>query len=359
MKKHKVITLLLAAAAVATSATAQQAVGLKQKKMSKWDIGTANFSGIAPLGNGQYAVVSDKEPSDGFFVFNIEQDPATGEITSMEMDSWRGNNAPRTDRYGMSVRDCEGIASFPPAGTVFISGEGDQEVLEYDLSGQPTGRRLNVPGIFGIDRIVGNRGFEALSYSPGTHRFWTTTESPLKADGAAAGPATPDTQNLLRLQAFDDDLQPVAQFAYRMDKGRSGDFGKYYAIGVSALTALPNGRLVVLERELNVTNGYMGSEVICKLFLVDPSQSWQIDSSIPMDKVDPNHFMLKRLLLTFRTVLTPFKQTYANYEGMCLGATLADGRQTLLLVSDSQGGAGRGPVRLKDWIKVVVLPDDV
>lgn len=359
MRKSKAFIILLAAAAVAPHATAQQAVELKQEKMSTWDIGTANFSGIAPLGNDRYALVSDKEPADGFFIVTIEQDSATGTITHMEMDSWQGNANPKLDRYGMSVRDCEGIASFPAAGTVFISGEGDQEILEYSFDGQPTGRKLNVPTIFGIDRIVHNRGFEALSYSPETHRFWTITESTLKADGETAGPDAPTAQNLLRLQAFDDNLQPVAQFAYRMDKGRSEDFGKYYALGVPEVTALPNGRLLVLERELNITNGYMGSEVICKLFLVDPTQSWQIDSSVEMASVDPNHFMIKRLLLTFRTVLTPFKQTFANYEGMCLGATLADGRQTLLMVSDSQGGASRGPIQLKDWIKVIILPDDI
>ncbi len=357
MNKKKTLLLPLALAAVLT-APAQQAVELKQEKLSKWDIGAANFSGIAPMGNNRYALVSDKEPSDGFFVFTVDQDATTGEITNVVMDAWKGNDAPTVDAAGMSVRDCEGVAYFAPAGTVFVSGEGDQAILEYDMEGQPTGRRLNVPPLFGLDRIVPNRGFEALSYSPATHRFWTTTESPLKADGDAAGPDAPTAQNVLRLQAFDDELQPMGQYAYRMDRGRSEDFGKIYVLGVPEVTALPSGRLLVLEREVNVTNGYMGSEVVCKLFLVDPTQSWPIDSSVALASLDPNKYMIKRLLLRFATVLTPFRQSFANYEGMCLGARLADGRQTLLLVSDSQGGAGKGPVHLKDWIKVVILPDE-
>ena len=76
---HKAILSLLAALAVSTAAPAQQAVELTQQKMSKWDIGTANYSGIAPIGNSQYVLVSDKEPTDGFFVFTIIQDPTTGE----------------------------------------------------------------------------------------------------------------------------------------------------------------------------------------------------------------------------------------------------------------------------------------
>ena len=34
-----------------------------------------------------------------------------------------------------------------------------------------------------------------------------------------------------------------------------------------------------------------------------------------------------------------------------------DGRQTLLLIRDSQGGYGKGPVHLKDYIRVLILPD--
>ena len=132
----------------------------------------------------------------------------------------------------------------------------------------------------------------------------------------------------------------------------------YKSLGVY-LPLITTNCAVLAVTLLNVTNGYMGSEVICKLFLVNPTQSWQIDSSIALAGLDPNKFMLKQLLITFKTVLTPFRQTFANYEGMCLGARLADGRQTLLMVSDSQGGASKGPVRLKDWIKVLILPDGI
>ena len=40
---------------------------------------------------------------------------------------------------------------------------------------------------------------------------------------------------------------------------------------------------------------------------------------------------------------------------MCLGRRLADGRQTILCVSDAQGGAGRCGVHLRDFLRVVVL----
>lgn len=338
--------------------SAQQAVDLGQVALSKWRIGTGNYSGITSLGNNRYAVVSDKEITDGFFTFLIDQNATTGAIESVYLESFKGNSSPKVSAAtGISVRDCEGIAYFPPAGTVFIAGEGDQKILEYNMNGQPTGRELTVPKIFGLGNIVPNYGFESLAYCSTTHRFWTATESTLLKDGNAAGPMHPGEQNLLRLQSFRDDLLPIAQYAYRMDRGKADDFGKIYVYGVSEIATLPDGRLLVMEREADISNGYLSSQCICKIFMVNPQESWMIDSSTDLQKLDPNKFMTKRLIATFTTHMTPFKQNFANYEGMCLGRQLNDGRQTLLLISDSQGGYGKGPVHLKDYIRVLILPD--
>ena len=348
-------SLLLTLSLLAAPVLAQTAMELKQKSMAQWGVGTAQYSGITALGGNRYAMVSDKEPSDGFFAFRIDQNAATGEVTNVYLEGFHGNPSPKVDATGISIRDCEGVAYFPPSHTIFISGEGDQAILEYALDGKPTGRSLAVPAQFGLDKIVANYGFEALSYDTINHRFWTITESTLKADGHAASAQYPAAQNVLRLQSFTDDLQPGAQYAYRMDRGRSEKFGNIYVYGVPEVTTLPDGRLLVLEREANIPSGYIGSECRCKLFLVDPSQGYRIDSSTDLRTLDPNKFLVKKLLLDFRTLMNLTKHNFANYEGMCLGRKLADGRQTLLLVCDSQGGYGKGPVHLKDYIKVVVL----
>ena len=335
---------------------AQQAVELKQQKLSKWGIGTANYSGIAPMGGNRYAVVSDKEPTDGFFVFRIDQNATTGKVENVYLERFYGNLSPVTDSKGNSVRDCEGVAFFPLNNTVLIAGEGDQAIKEYRIDGSLSGRGLQIPAIFSLQNIVPNFGFEALSYSPANKLFWTTTESTLPQDGLAAGPAHPHAQNVLRLQSFRTDFTPAAQYAYRMDKGKSEDFGAIYVFGVPAITALPDGRLLVLEREADISRGYLSSEVICKVFMVDPTNSWQIDSSIDLKTLDPNRFMVKTLIASFKTKYTPFVHKFANYEGMCLGQKLNDGRQTVLLISDSQASFGKGAFRLNDYIKVLILP---
>ena len=58
-------------------AEAQQVELLKPKELGRWNIPPGNYSGITPIGDGCYAVVSDKEAQDGFFVFRIRQDERT------------------------------------------------------------------------------------------------------------------------------------------------------------------------------------------------------------------------------------------------------------------------------------------
>lgn len=340
---------------MALNVSAQRALELRQTNMSRWNIGTAHYSGITSLGGGRYAVVSDKEPQDGFFLFKIQQDSITGEIVMVEMEGFKGNPNPALNETGISRRDCEGIAYLPQSNTLLISGEGDQEIWEYDMQGVPTGRKVVVPGIFALENVTSNYGFEALTYDATKQLLWTTTESMLKKDGLPAGPQNPDGQNFLRLQCFDGNLHPLAQYAYRMDRGMDHDYGMTYVYGVPALCALPDGRLLVLEREANISNGYLSSHVRCKLFVTNPANEEQIDGATDFASFDPNDFMTKSLIADFTTRLNPFNYSWANYEGMCLGATLADGRQTVIMISDSQGGFGRGPIRLKDYLKVFVI----
>jgi len=352
MKHFSFFLLLL----LSLSVSAQTAKQLKQISLAKWNIGTGQYSGITPIGSNRYAVVSDKEPRDGFFIFQIDQNPQTGEITNASLEGFKGNPAARVDANGFSVRDPEGIAYLPQTGTLFISGEGDQEILEYALDGTLTGRRLQVPKAFSLRNIVPNYGFEALTHCEKAHLFWTTTESTLPADGFAASAAHPTAQNLLRLQSFDDTtLQPAAQYAYRMDTGRSTAFGRIYAYGVSELTALPDGRLLVLEREANVTAKGIKSEVVCKLYLVAPTPDLALTTTESLQQLPAARFLPKKLLASWRTQASPFNLTFANYEGMCLGRTLTDGRLSLILINDSQGGYHKGPFRLKDYLKVILL----
>ncbi|MCF0159927.1 MAG: esterase-like activity of phytase family protein [Bacteroidaceae bacterium] len=330
---------------------------LRQENLGKWKIKAGDYSGIVWLGGKNYAVVSDKERTDGYIPFIIDMNLESGKLESVvRFDKLQGNPKPRYGLGGQyTVRDCEGITYFPSNNSFFIAGEGDQRILEYDAYGVPTGRELAVPKEFALEQIHKNYGFESLTYSPETHRFWCTTESQLKTDGQPAGPECPDTENLLRLQSFGDDLQPLEQYAYKMDKCHAKERKSIYAYGVSEMVAMPDGRLLVMEREFYVTERYAGSYVIHKLYLVNPKECTPITFADRAEDLGEEQILKKELVTRFKTELNLNRMNLANYEGMCLGPKLNDGRQTLLMINDSQHQYGSSGFHLKDYLRVLIF----
>lgn len=288
-----------------------------------------NYSGIAYLGNDRYAIVNDKSVSDGFVVFHIELDSVSGKIIRITDEGFHSADAANCDM--------EGIAFFSPDSTIFVCGEKDNRILEYALNGQLTGREIFLPPEF--KDVSSNYGLESLTYNGATRRFWITTESTLPIDGVPASYGN-KVRNRLRLQCFDDRLQPAGQYFYEMDEPMVKAAPSAYAMGVSALCALDDGRLIILEREFAVTKRKLGSFVRCCLYVVNPSEA------------KPGDILVKTELLKFKTSLTLFNFSLANYEGLCAGPKLADGSLVLILVSDSQN-QHKGV--LKDWFKTVVI----
>jgi hypothetical protein len=119
-------------------------------------------------------------------------------------------------------------------------------------------------------------------------------------------------------------------------------------MGVSELCALDDGSLLVLEREFRVPKKLIGASVEQKLYRVVPKPEQRLN---PAERLtDEVTFLDKQLVARWRTKLNLTRRNLANYEGMCLGPRLSDGRQVLVLISDSQHRY-RGV--LKDWIKVI------
>jgi len=305
-----------------------QSMLTRQRAFPK-QVPAGNYSGITWLGGSQYAVVNDKSPTAGFCLMTIDIDSLNGKIRNACVDTFLTSGQPN--------RDEEGICYLSRVRTLFISGETDNRIIEYRLDGTLTGRQLAVPDVF--QTACHNGGFEALTYQDATRRFWTTSEFTLTADGIC--PTIKNKiPNRLRLQAFNDSLQPCEQYWYETDvsvmkkqKGRS-------VLGVSALAALADGRLVVLEREIFTSRKKIGSFVQVKLYVVQPDQH-------PTGTLLP-----KKLLTSFRTKINLTARSFANYEGLCAGPPLADGRLVLVLIADSQNQY-RG--YLRDWLRTVVI----
>ncbi len=300
-------------------------------------IPAGGYSGISWLGGDEYAVVTDNATTDGYFLFKIGLD-SLGRITSARNMGFKGNSG--------KASDCEDVAWASTLGTLFVTCEKDNQVKELTLDGNETGRKLPLPKVF--KGTTAAYGLEALSYNAKTHRFWTTSESTLEGDGERAT-ATNGVANRLRLISFDDHLNLKGMYQYVMDEAIAEMQPQHFAFGVSALTALDDGRLLVLEREFAVPESKIGSYVNCKIYLVDPKQ--EKECFFP-DDISACRPLEKKLLVEWITANGLLDFSIANYEGMCLGPRLSDGGQVLVLVADSQNQYGG---ILADWLKTFVI----
>ena len=289
------------------------------------DIDPGEYSGITWLGGNQYAVVDDNLKGGGILRFAIPID-ADGNVGSVLRQV-----APGTAAADGKKRDTEGIAFVPSESRLYVTSEKHQEIHAYDLNGNDAGISLRVPQ--DLKAIVDNQGFEALTYNETTGLFWTTTESSLKADTFLP--------RILRLQSFEREGKPAGRYFYQTgEPSQTSKNTVAYVFGVPALAALDDGRVLVLEREVYVPKGTLweklqGAFTDIHIYVVDPVN-------------DTAGLLRKSLLCTFTTGAL----NLANFEGMCLGPVLPDGRRTLVLIADSQKGSGG---LTNEYVKVILF----
>ena len=265
-----------------------------------------NYSSICAIGNDCFALVDDKAPTDGFRLVRILFDADRQRISTLEDLGYRSSGLPN--------RDMEGICYRPSTNTLFISGEADNEVYEYTLDAQRTGRRLAMPD--NIKRASHNYGLEALTYDAVNHLFYTTTERPLPGD------------TLIRLLAFSDDLQLKREYLYQPDQPLSPK----HIYGVSEVCALSNGRLLVMERQIRVPRLKIGASTLTRIYEVSPGS---------------DEHLQKQLVTEFRTRLSITSRKFANFEGLCQVSP-----SLLLLIADSQN---QYKGFLRDWFRLITI----
>ena len=323
----------------AWSIQAQEVRSFRQHNMRRWGIPAGNYSGITHIAGDRYALISDKQEADGWTEVSIRFLPSgdIGEIRFM------GHHFDDTTRG--KARDSEGIAYVPGKG-FYVSAENDQRIVQLTEEGTATGHGLQVPECFSTDNIWPNYGFEALTYEPAGGVFWTTTEQGLRSDTKAAVTADNPSPTQLRLQEFDTEGKPLRQLMYQTDAPTAGRKARIFAFGVPELLAIDDSTLMVMERELYIPRRYMGAKCRIRLYSVNT-------------KTAGDGILTKRLVHSFSTGIRFIgKKNFANYEGMCLGPQLEDGRQTILLIADSQNRAGNALFHLKDYIRVIIVALD-
>lgn len=342
-------------------------------------VAAGNYSGIAHLHDDIYAVVSDKSDSALYFNFRIQVNPKTGELEQVENLGFteRTDGTLNDGKFWQGQEkgfDHEAIVKASDS-TLVITSEGYCRLKEYPVL--PTS--ANAPKIsyqqnlwesrWPSSDFYQNYNFESLAFDSVRQYLWTIPESTLRKDGQ---PATPQNglANRLRLMRLNwgkikenrnkeeyseqesskKASRYMTAYAYQMDQPSTHKKADIYVMGVSELCALPDGQLLVLEREAFIPKIKIGAFCKCKLYQINPLNSEEFALKEKFSSDTP--FLKKRLLTEWKTGLSLSKRSFANYEGMCLGPKLEDGSQVVILLSDSQDQyAGV----LKDWFKTIVI----
>ena len=378
MLRCSILTIFLAFSLLAGAQDWKVVRENPQKAFSK-TVAAGNYSGIAHLHDDIYAVVSDKSDSALYFNFRIQVNPKTGELEQVE-------NLGFTERTDGTLNDGkpwqglekgfdhEAIVKVSDS-TLVIASEGYCRLKEFSIlpisaDTAKVGYQQNLwESRWPSSDFYPNYNFESLAFDSVRQYLWTIPESTLRKDGQ---PATPQNglANQLRLMRLDwgkmkenrnkeeyseqvsskKDSCYMATYAYQMDQPSTHKKADIYVMGVSELCALPDGRLLVLEREAFIPKIKIGTFCKCKLYLINPLNSEEFSMKEKFSSDTP--FLKKRLLTEWKTSLSLSKRSFANYEGMCLGPKLEDGSQVVILLSDSQDQyAGV----LKDWFKTIVI----
>lgn len=342
-------------------------------------VAAGNYSGIAHLHDDIYAVVSDKSDSALYFNFRIQVNPKTGELEQVESLGFteRTDGTLNDGKFWQGQEkgfDHEAIVKASDS-TLVITSEGYCRLKEYPvLPISADTAKISYQQNLWESRWLSsdfypNYNFESLAFDSVRQYLWTISESTLRKDGQ---PATPQNglANQLRLMRYDwgkikenrnkeeysEEVSSkkasryMTAYAYQMDQPSTHKKADIYVMGVSELCALPDGQLLVLEREAFIPKIKIGAFCKCKLYLINPLNSEEFSMKENFSSDTP--FLKKRLLAEWKTGLSLSKRSFANYEGMCLGPKLEDGSQVVILLSDSQDQyAGV----LKDWFKTIVI----
>lgn len=282
--------------------------------LSSGSTAAAQLSGITYAGDTSYYAVGDDGATSIWQVYT-SLNGMNGLIRSSAVSG--GIGAPDLGR------DSEGIAYHTGAGSVWVSDEIDSTITEFSLStGQKIGT-VTVPTIFRPANVQNNMGLESLTYGAGT--LWTGNEEALKPDGALS---TTEAGSWVRIQKFTGpDFSAGTQYAYRTDPiSELSPFIDVERSGLVDMLALPDGRVLTLERELGGVVPYFRSRV------------YLLDFTGATDVKDVPSLAEAGFTPVTKSLLWQGVFGLSNFEGMALGPKYSDGTYGVLLVSDDGSG---------------------
>jgi hypothetical protein len=205
-------------------------------------------------------------------------------------------------------------------------------VERFDQAGAYLGA-VDVPARF-ASQAAGNKGLESLSISPSGKYLFFANEAALTSDGPTATKTAGTRIRVLRRELSSGADEERAYLTEPLGAGTGGD------MGVTDVTALDDGRLLILER------GYQsdyGNTV--RIFQVDFASAPDVSTTSALDASTKT--LTKKLVVDLSTLPadgishpgTQPNPILDNYEALALGPTLPDGRRVVFVTSDDNESA--------------------
>ena len=280
----------------------------------------ASLSGITWAGGNTYYAVSDD-----VFIGEVGLYPMTIELSTNGLSVVSCSIPSSTNRISLAkAYDLEDVAFDAANGTVWAADETRGTVKEYRVQDGTAVRTLPLPD--DLKRTHSNLGIESLTLSADGKTLWTCTEEALVCDGLRSSPTNGTTVRLFKYarQTATGDFALAGMYLYTTDAwSQPYDYGGKGRRGVSGLCALPDGSLLVLERELsfggaNALKAASTARLYFAVYHVDfPHGIGANVRKVKLASGDGPVF------------------AFGNYEGICLGPRLPDGKWSVLLISDA------------------------
>lgn len=239
-------------------------------------------------------------------------------------------------QFGPGTVDPEGIAVLRD-GRLVITSEGDASALIdpfVAVFGRDGRQRYGLPvappyrPVADASRgIRDNLAFESATITPGGGYLFTATENALEQDGPAATPDNGSPSRLLRYDLRSGSLDRTVVYRTGPVAAEPVPAGGFATNGLVELLALDRHTLLALERSFSVG---VGNNV--KIYLVDTSGATDVTGLGSIKRYDGQLVAARKTLVLD---LGTLGITLDNLEGMTFGPRLADGRRSLILVSDN------------------------
>lgn len=289
--------------------------------------------------------------SNGFFYFVVDDsnnprflkaeiDIKQNKINSVKFKNVVYLNDTATAFYNENILDLESIfidketkeVNFVSEGSIFKGKK--PSVFATDSLGNFL-HSYKLPNYFipnTIPKLKHNGVFEGSSKGVNEKGFWVAMESPLIVDGDE--PSFNKTSSPIRVTYFDKkSKKAIKQFVYQLEHITKPSKGEINLNGVTSILEYRENHFFIIERTYQSGYGNYGNSI--KIF--DAHIDETTTNILEVESLKETNFtsLKKRLIFDFEDVRDKLtKGIVDNIEGVTFGPKLANGNQSLILVSD-------------------------